>query len=413
MKKRICTILLLLLFVPLLRAAGYTPEQVPNVHQTDGRRFVSNPDGILSAETVTRLDQMLLDLQGVNTSEVAVVALESIGDTSPDLFATDLFTRWGIGKQNDNGLLVLLVLDQRRIVFRTGYGLEGVLPDAICKRIQTQYILPRFKEGNYDQGMLDGITAVSRILTDPAAVEEITAPQQVQGLEIDWGRIFNIYLTVSLVVSHILLFTMLWIMARYARKGPYEQYKRLVAFRPFLLTGSFIFPFFVWLLYAGINRRLRRLRNKPRKCESCGSPMRKLNEEEDNLYLTPQENTEEHLNSVDYDVWLCDHCGNTLVYPYENQFTQYQRCPYCHSRAYSLEGDYILRRATAVSTGLGEKRYTCAHCHKTVRKSYIIPVAAAAAIIGGSGRGGGFGGGGFGGGFGGGSTGGGGASSGW
>lgn len=410
--KRTCTLLLILLCIPLLWAAEYTVDQVPNVHQTDGRRFVSNPDGILSPETVSRIDTMLLGLQEANTSEVAVVALQSIGNNDIDLFATDLFTRWGIGKQNDNGLLVLLVLDQRRITFRTGYGMEGLLPDAICKRIQTQYILPRFKEGNYDQGMLDGIATITRIITTPEAIEELTAPP-VKGLEIDWGKIFNGYLTVSLVVSHILLFAMLWTVARYARKGPYEQYKRLTAFRPFLLVGSFIFPFFVWLLYGGLSRRLKRLRNKPRKCESCGSPMRKLNEEEDNLYLTPQENTEESLNSVDYDVWLCDHCGNTLIYPYENQFTQYQRCPYCHSRAYSFDGDYILRRATTMSTGLGEKRYSCAHCHKIDHKTYTIPVIVAATLIGGSGRGGGFGGGGFGGGFGGGATGGGGASSGW
>lgn len=410
--KRICTILLLLMFVSLLRAAEYTVDQVPNVHLADGRRFVSNPDGILSPETVNRLDQMLLNMQETNSSEVAVVVLQSIGNTDTALFATELFTRWGIGKQNDNGLLVLLVLDQQRIIFRTGYGLEGLLPDAICKRIQLQYVQPRFKEGNYDQGMLDGMTAITRILTTPEAIEEITAPT-VKGIDIDWNKIFHIYLTVSLIVSHILLFAMLWTLARYARKGPYEQYKRLVTYRPVLLAGSFIFPFFVWLLYGWIGRRLKRLRNKPHMCESCGSTMHKLSEEEDNRYLSPQENTEEHLNSVDYDVWLCDQCGETLIYPYENQFTQYQRCPYCHSRAYSFEGDHILRRATTASTGLGEKRYICAHCHKIDRKQYIIPVIVAATVIGGSGRGGGFGGGGFGGGFGGGATGGGGASSGW
>ena len=76
---------------------------------------------------------MLFSLQEANTSEVAVVALQSIGDNDIDDFATELFTRWGIGKQNDNGLLVLLILDQRRITFRTGYGIEGILPDAIWR----------------------------------------------------------------------------------------------------------------------------------------------------------------------------------------------------------------------------------------------------------------------------------------
>lgn len=411
--KKIATILLLLfLITPLLWAVEYTVEQVPNVHLNDGRRFVTNPDGILSAETVSRLDQMLLSLQETNTSEVAVVALQSIGNSDIDLFATDLFTQWGIGKQNDNGLLVLLVLDQRKITFRTGYGIEGVLPDAICKRIQSRYIIPQFKEGNYDRGILDGMNAIVQILTTPEAVSELTALPAERSAT-DWNRIFNIYITISLVVSHALLFYMIWITIRHTKEEPYERYKRLAGLRPFLLAGCFLFPFFIILLYLGLKRRLKRLRNKTRVCELCGNKMRKLNEEEDNLYLTPQENTEEKLHSVDYDVWLCDQCGNTLVYPYENQFTQFQRCPYCHSRAYSFEGDHILRRATTVSTGLGEKRYCCAHCHKIDRKQYIIPMLAAATIIGGSGRGGGFGGSGFGGGFGGGATGGGGSTSGW
>lgn len=173
--KKIAIISLLLLVCPLIRAIEYTVDKVPNVHLDDGRRFVSNPDGILSAETVNTLDQMLFSLQEANTSEVAVVALQSIGDNDIDDFATELFTRWGIGKQNDNGLLVLLILDQRRITFRTGYGIEGILPDAICKRIQTQYVIPQFKQGDYDKGILDGMNVITRILTTPEAVKELTA----------------------------------------------------------------------------------------------------------------------------------------------------------------------------------------------------------------------------------------------
>lgn len=161
---------------------------------------------------------MLFSLQEANTSEVAVVALQSIGDDDIDDFATELFTRWGIGKQNDNGLLVLLILDQRRITFRTGYGIEGILPDAICKRIQTQYVIPQFKQGDYDKGILDGMNVITRILTTPEAVKELAAAPVKKG--IDWERIIGIYLTVSLVVSHILLFAMLWNIAHYAKKTP-------------------------------------------------------------------------------------------------------------------------------------------------------------------------------------------------
>ncbi len=404
--KKITLLWLLILLCPWTGFA-YTVDQVPNVHLHNAQRFVTNPDGILSAETVNRLDQMLVNLEQTNTSEVAVVALNTIGNEDIDIFATDLFTQWGIGKKNDNGLLVLLVLDQRKITFRTGYGLEGVLPDAICKRIQSRYIIPRFREGDYDQGIYDGMQAVAQVLTTPEAVEEITAAPTEK--ETDWRAILQGYLTLSFVVSILLLAWIIWNNTRYAKEDSYERYKRLVTARPLALIGCFLFPIFVVVLYGWLSLRLKRLRNKTRVCESCGKPMRKLQEDEDNRYLTPQEDTEERLNSVDYDVWLCDHCGDTLVYPYENQYTQYKKCPYCQSKAYSFEGDHILRQATTMSAGLGEKRYHCAHCRKTDRKQYIIPMIVASSI-GGSSRGGGSG---FGGGFGGGFTGGGGSTSSW
>lgn len=66
----------------------------------------------------------------------------------------------------DNGLVILLVTDQRCIQFYTGYGLEGVLPDAICKRIQTKYMIPYLKDGNWNEGMVAGIRRLASDLTD-------------------------------------------------------------------------------------------------------------------------------------------------------------------------------------------------------------------------------------------------------
>lgn len=60
---------------------------------------------------------------------------------------------------------ILLVKERREIRFMTGYGLEGVLPDAICKRIQTKYMLPYFREGDYSAGMVAGMEAVDKRLT--------------------------------------------------------------------------------------------------------------------------------------------------------------------------------------------------------------------------------------------------------
>ncbi|MCD8264509.1 MAG: TPM domain-containing protein [Tannerellaceae bacterium] len=148
-------------------AAEYSLESIPNVRLSNRYNYVSNPDGIISAPDVARINQLLKTLEDSLSIEVAVVAIESIGENDARMFATDLFKLWGIGKrEDDNGLLIQLVTEpsQRSVVFETGYGLEGVLPDAICYRIQQRYMIPDMRNGDYSAGMVKGIAAVKEYL---------------------------------------------------------------------------------------------------------------------------------------------------------------------------------------------------------------------------------------------------------
>lgn len=145
----------------------YTVRTIPNVRLSDGRRHVSNPDGIISPADVARIDRMLDTLEDSLGIEVAVVAVNSIGDEDARSFATDLFNHWGLGKKGkDNGLLIQLVTApaQRSVVFETGYGLEGILPDAISYRLQQQVMIPDLKAGRYSAAMVNGVTAVVNYL---------------------------------------------------------------------------------------------------------------------------------------------------------------------------------------------------------------------------------------------------------
>ena len=118
-------------------AADYTIETIPNVRLSDRYNHVSNPDAIIRPDDVARINRLLQTVEDSLGIEVAVVAVESIGENDARMFATDLFQHWGLGKKGeDNGLLIQLVTGQRAVVFETGYGLEGVLPDAICYRLQ-------------------------------------------------------------------------------------------------------------------------------------------------------------------------------------------------------------------------------------------------------------------------------------
>ncbi len=163
--KKIYLLVFSLFFLRILvNAQSYTIETVPNPKDNDGG-WVSDPDHVLKAETVSSINAVFTTLEKNTSDQIALVVLNSIGEEVPKDFVYKLFNKWGIGvKGKDNGLLILMVMDQHRVEFETGYGMEGVLPDATCKSIQTTYMVPRFKEGNYDQGLLDGIAATVDIL---------------------------------------------------------------------------------------------------------------------------------------------------------------------------------------------------------------------------------------------------------
>jgi uncharacterized protein len=164
----------LVFFQAILAFGQYTPATVPNNKLVDNS-YVSNPDNILNESTVAEIQIILSNIEEQTTAQVAVVALDSIGDADIFDFARELFNLWSIGRSNNNGLLILLATDQHTVRFQTGYGLEGALPDIVCKHIQTHTMVPSFKEGDYNTGMLNGVREVEKILTDPDYKLEITA----------------------------------------------------------------------------------------------------------------------------------------------------------------------------------------------------------------------------------------------
>ena len=148
-----------------LQAKEYTIQEIPLVHLQDRTRYVSNPDGILSESAVSTIDNILYHLEqktGIQTLVVVVTGIEG-GDCFE--FAYQLGKVKGVGqKGRDNGLVILLSTDERCIQFATGYGLEGVLPDAICKRSQNRYMIEPFSKGDWNTGMVEGIRAVNSYL---------------------------------------------------------------------------------------------------------------------------------------------------------------------------------------------------------------------------------------------------------
>lgn len=399
----------------LATAMAYSVEEIPNVHLSDKNQYVSNPDGVLRQATVDSLNRTIAHIWQASSAEVVAVVVNSIDGTDIDEFATDLFRHWGIGKKdNNNGVLVLVSTEERRAAIRSGYGAEGILPDIVCGRIIRDDMVPDFKEDNYDSGMIKAVSHIDSLLTTPGAVAELKSKYENDEAKENESA-FHAFLAFAGVVAFMLLIYVAYLAFGQGTSDRYSRYQRLQKAQLAVvcltcMTIGMGLPALLLLLFA-----MRYCRNKRRVCSNCHSKMHKLPEDEDNKYLTPSQDLEEQLNSVDYDVWLCDKCGEVDIFPFPNKNTRYGECSRCHTRASSLVNDRIITQPTVDACGYGVRTYRCANCGNIEEVGYEIPMKQAPVVIvpmgGGGHRGGdGFGGGGF---FGGGSTGGGGASGGW
>ena len=419
-------ILVFIIFIQSTYAQTYKVNQVPNDNLSDRYDFVTNPNGIISSQAEQAVNSAIIQIKDSTSAEVAVVLLKSIGDEDIDNFATTLFTRWGIGqKENDNGLLFLLVEDQRQMVFRTGYGLEGVLPDIILSRIIRNDIVPDMKQGNYDRAIVKGMNAVKNNLLNPEAAQEILAherslQQQQDNMAADFSKfLFNIYMFFAVVIFFIYLFSYISKLRNWKTRS--DQYNVLNAMKSGIILWAIFFPLPMILLVILYFTKLKSLRDNPPACPGCSKNMVKLNKNEALEYLTPSQRLEENIGSVNYDVWYCEDCKHSEIIGFDSPNSRYIKCPHCHAKTYYLATSKTIQKATSYSRGKGERIYKCLNCKRQDIVPFIIPmiIITSSSSSGRSSRGG-FGGGSFGGGggrsgggFGGGRTGGGGARGGW
>lgn len=172
--KRGIAMIIMCMTTLLIWGKVYTPTSIPMVYLEDHTRYTCNPDGILSVSAVNTIDSIFYNLEQ-QTGIQAIIAI--VGEIEPAdcfEFAHALFQEQGVGQQGkDNGLVILLSTEERCIQFVTGYGLEGSLPDAICKRIQNNYMVDLLGNECWDEAMIAGSRALSKhLLGDPTLFNE-------------------------------------------------------------------------------------------------------------------------------------------------------------------------------------------------------------------------------------------------
>ena len=128
--------------------------------------------GLLDTATRAQLEQLLKGHEQSTGEQVVVVTLASLQGQSIEDYGYQLGRHWGIGQQGkDNGALLIVAPQERKLRIEVGYGLEGRLTDAQASVIINQVITPAFKSGDYAQGISEGVAAILQVLGGEPMVE--------------------------------------------------------------------------------------------------------------------------------------------------------------------------------------------------------------------------------------------------
>ena len=156
--KRLSIISILILFlIPFIfqvNAEAALPEASREFYVYDEANIIDES----TENYVIEVNKELYDKTG---AQIVVAAIDTLDSTDINSYATELYEKWEIGsREEDNGLLILISVEDSKLWMETGYGMEGILPAARAKRIIDNSILPNFSDGDYNTGIMLGFNDV-------------------------------------------------------------------------------------------------------------------------------------------------------------------------------------------------------------------------------------------------------------
>lgn len=368
---------------------AFSVEQIVNPKTSCANCYVANQDAILSSSATDRINQLLHSLNQRTGIEIAVVAINGEQNTSARDVSMELFDAWKIGKKGeDNGIIIILTKASREVFIRTGYGVEGILTDALSTRIVNKYMIPYFKQEKWDEGFILGVEQVVSLL-DKTYENNSKKKENI-------SKDFSIFSLIHLIFSLIyLILAIILIYKGYSHISNNYKLEKIKALKQksnsWIIVGIVFLPGLLLLLIWIYCIAKRRIRLSKVKC-SCSCDMRRLSEKEEDKYLSRKAQIEEEIGSKDYDVWLCEKCGQTVIYPYDKILSSYQSCPVCSAKTYYKKSEKMVKYPTSFTDGIMRKTFCCKNCNHTATIEEKIP-RSGAVVVGGVGRGSGFGGG--------------------
>jgi len=178
MRALIAVLLVMLVCGSVKAAPTPIPEFTPNVVDSAG---------VLDAAADERVNAEILRLRESSRIMAGVYIVPSLGEESIEELAVRAFEKWKLGQAGvDNGLLLVLAMQDRESRFEVGYGLEGSITDVAALHALDHYLAPRMREGDVAGAIVDALGYLSRVVEqDPVALQELAAVEEQAE---DWGR---------------------------------------------------------------------------------------------------------------------------------------------------------------------------------------------------------------------------------
>jgi len=168
---------------------------------------VTDLTNTLTADERARLESKLASFEDKNGAQMAVLIVPTTQPEPVEAYALRVADAWKVGRKGrDDGVLLLVAKDDRRLRLEVGYGLEGLIPDAIAKRIVAEDVAPKFRDGRYAEGIEAGVDRVVAIVDKgELPPPEKRASQKRGGAGgLDWGTILILALVVLPTIGGVL-----------------------------------------------------------------------------------------------------------------------------------------------------------------------------------------------------------------
>jgi uncharacterized protein len=360
------------------------------------QRRVYDFAGVLARQEQVRLNERLARMEAEGLAEGAVVVVDQVEGTTSHDFARNLGERWRVGRGGTaNGFVLLISVRDKKGSLVTGTGLEGLLPDAAIYQLAQRTLAPALQEGRYGEGLEAMLAAVEERLQAAGGVDALppatTAPGPPAPLAwltfllgattagmaflawprgstpgrdrykwpavlLGFGSLACAVLGASqapaqswgLIMVGLLpgayagarLLETAWIPVPLPTAGDvaartaafyWGSIALVVLFWIFAAPSWWLLGFVVLAVPFGLALRTY-FRRVPRKCPQCGGALRWLPEKEEAEFLHEDENLEQALGTVDYDVWRCQGCNRSAIFSRAQVFGQHGVCPKCGRR---------------------------------------------------------------------------------